>query len=198
MKTLRLAACAILFATPWGAVQAQFGQDDDPVREDEIESKETLLRIRIGIRVRAVGGPCGGLFATVPVPLEWPEQEVRIVDEEMSQHVRSVNYRTTYDAAKQMLITIPNLPAGETASVLITFEVTRHSIIPPTDTEGFVIPKDSKLPRELRRYLGDSPYIEVRHHEMREAAIVEGKESGDYVFDYDPIAWKLRQKDRRL
>ena len=30
--------------------------------------------------------------------------------------------------------------------------------------------------------------------EMREAVVVTGKESGDYVFDFDPIAWMLRKE----
>ncbi len=33
--------------------------------------------------------------------------------------------------------------------------------------------------------------------EMREAAIVAGKENGDYVFDFDPIAWML-QREKEL
>lgn len=176
MKIITFVMGAILFAIPCGAVHAQFGQDDDPVREGDAEARETLMRIRIGMTVRAVGGPCGGLFATVPVPLEWPEQEVRIVDEEMTDHIRSITYRTTYDAAKQMLITIPRIRSGDSAEVLITFEVNRHSILPPTETEGFVIPDSSDLPRELHRYLGESPYIEIRHNEIREAAREVGGE----------------------
>jgi hypothetical protein len=31
--------------------------------------------------------------------------------------------------------------------------------------------------------------------EMREAAVVAGKENGDRVFDYDPVAWMLRRRE---
>ncbi len=31
--------------------------------------------------------------------------------------------------------------------------------------------------------------------ELYEAAIVAGKENGDYVFDFDPVAWLLRGKE---
>ncbi len=31
--------------------------------------------------------------------------------------------------------------------------------------------------------------------EMREAAVVAGKQNGDYVFDFDPVAWMLHGKE---
>ena len=44
--------------------------------------------------VTAEGGPCTDLYATLPVPDEWPEQKVRIVAEDVSPGVRNLRYRT--------------------------------------------------------------------------------------------------------
>ena len=45
-------------------------------------------RFRIGIIVRAQGGPCEGILATTPIPIEWPEQQVKIIEDDLSASVR--------------------------------------------------------------------------------------------------------------
>src|SRR5688572_24656796 len=72
-------------------------------------------RVRVGVTVTAAGGPCKGIVGTTPVPIDWPEQSVKIVDEETSPFVKSVRYRVVAGGVKQMLIEIPQLPAGEEA-----------------------------------------------------------------------------------
>jgi transglutaminase-like putative cysteine protease len=97
----------------------------------------------------------------VPVPTDWPEQQVRIVDEAISPAVKKVRYRTLGSGVKQMTVQIPSLRGGEGAHALVTFEIDRHVILPPENPETFQWPED--IPRELRVYLAPSPYIEVRH-----------------------------------
>src|ERR1044071_5459548 len=40
-------------------------------------------RYKVGLTITAPG-PCGGVFGTVPVPTDWPEQQVKIVAQEIS------------------------------------------------------------------------------------------------------------------
>jgi hypothetical protein len=153
---------------------AQFGEPAQPaeVRLD----KPFTQRYQVGVVVKAIGGPCLGLYGSVPVPTEWPEQQVRVVDEDVSPFVRRVTYRDL-DGVRQMLFSIPQLPAGEIASALITFEITRSSSLPPQDTSRFVIPANA--PRDVRYYLAASPSIECRHESIRSKVkeIVDGKET---------------------
>ncbi len=144
------------------SASAQFGRRKVPqaVRPD----KELTQRWQVGATIQAVGGPCWGLIGTASVPTEWPEQQVRIVDEDVSQYVDRVNYRNTSDV-RQMVFSIRQLPAGQTANVLITFEVTKNSVLAPNNPERFVIPKNA--PREVRIYLAASPQIDVRHSSIR-------------------------------
>jgi len=123
---------------------------------------------RVGLKITASGGPCHGLFATVPVPTEWPEQSVRMVKEDLSPHVRRVSYRTLDGGVKQMLVSVPILRSGEVAQAIVTFEVDRRSITAPQDTSGYQIPK--RLRRQLKKYLGPSPLIESRHRSIRALA----------------------------
>lgn len=127
-------------------------------------------RIRVGIVITAASGPCKGIVGTTPVPIDWPEQTVKIVDEESTPFVKNVGYRMVAGTVKQMLVDVPQLPQGQEARAIVTFEVTRHAMLPPDDTSVYVLPNMRKLDRQVRTYLGDSPYIESRHAKIRSLA----------------------------
>jgi hypothetical protein len=108
--------------------------------------------------------------ATLPVPADWPEQQVRVVTEDLTPSVRDLTYReiTGGGGLKQMVVEIPQLAAGQEARALVTFEITRRALAPPADTSVYSIPK--KLSRELLLDIGPSPYIESRHPKIVAAA----------------------------
>lgn len=142
---------------------------------------------RIGVVVRATGN-ITGIVATTPVPTDWPEQKVRIVDEAISPQAK-VTYRTLEGGGvKQMVVSIPRLAAGEEASAVVTFEVTRLDMNEPASTDGYRAPR--KLTRDLKKYLLPSPYIESNDAKVRQLApqIVAGKETAwlqtEAVFDW--------------
>ena len=122
---------------------------------------------RVGFRLTANGGLCQGLYATLPVPTDWPEQTVRVVNEEISRHVKRVRYRMIDGGVKQMQVSIPQLASGETAQVLVTLEVDRRQILAPNAAETDALEVPQRLSRELRKYLAASPYIESRHQKIR-------------------------------
>jgi hypothetical protein len=117
-------------------------------------------RYRVGLVVTAVGGPCRGLYATLPVPAEWPEQKVRVVAEDVSPTVRGLRYRTLPGGVRQMIVEIPELPAGDKARAVLTFELDRFALVPPESTAGLREPEHPS--RELKAHLGPSPYVESR------------------------------------
>jgi len=119
------------------------------------------MRWRVGVSVTAAGGPCQGIVASFPVPVEWPEQEVKVVNEEVSPLVKMSEKVT--DGVKQMVANIPQIPPGEEAKVLITYEITRRAIVAPSDTAQYRVPETRKLDRTLRPYLAPSPGIECRN-----------------------------------
>ncbi len=105
-----------------------------------------------------------GIVATVPVPIDWPEQQVQIVKEDASPTVEKIDYRTLSGGVKQMVVTIPRLGNGQTARALLTVEVIRHDQLPPEDTSVYTIPK--KLDKDMSQYLAPSPYIESKHQKI--------------------------------
>lgn len=149
---------------------AQF-QEGDPAGSPLGESR--VQRWRVGVVVTASGGACRALRGSIPVPTDWPEQRVRVVEEDVSAEAR-VTYRMVQDSVKQMLVSIRYLPAGAEAKALVTLEIERSAQLPPENTDIYVLPDPKKLDSSLRRrlapYLAPSPYIESRHARIKDLA----------------------------
>jgi hypothetical protein len=130
-------------------------------------------RYKVGAKIVAKGGTVRNIRIMVAVPLECPEQEVHVVEEDFSPHIESVEFRQLPDdkraepGARQMLITISQLPPRQEAHALITYEVVTRAILPPEDTASLKIP--AKPDRQLKPYLSASPFINVNHRKIRDA-----------------------------
>jgi hypothetical protein len=158
-----------------------------------------IQRYRVGVRVVAEGGPCRGLYATLPVPAEWPEQKVRIVEEDFSRGVRGPQYRMLGDGVKQMVISIPSMTAGSGEQAILTFELERAAILPPENTEQWKIPE--KPSRDLKQHLGPSPYIETRDPKIvRFAKDAAGEHEGWRRVEaiYDAVREKVEYRNGDL
>ena len=139
--------------------------------------KELVQRWKVGMKITAPAGPCAKIYGTATIPTDWPEQQVRLLEEDLSPEVKDLAYRTLDNGVKQMRVSIPLLNAGQEAHAFVTVEVTRRSILGPDDPTQFTIPK--RLPRDLGKFLAPSPKIESRHGKIRTLArqVVKDKES---------------------
>ena len=151
-----LAYAWILFLLTAASAFAQF-KDADPEGAKMGDAK--VQKWRCGITISASGGPCKNIVGYAPIPIEWPEQQVSIVKEDVSPGVK-IGYEDREGTAKVMTIRIPQLAAGQEVKAVVTLEIRRNAILPPDDTEGFVLANPKKLPADVRRYLGPSPLIE--------------------------------------
>lgn len=163
---MRIQFALLLLACALASASRAIAQFDEPTASAGLGEAHTS-RYRVGVKIGAGASPCRGLVATVPVLADWPEQTVRVDTEEVSDTAQT-QFRMLDGGVKQMLVSIPQLPAGQTAQALVTFEVTRHAILPPSDPSIFVLPK--RLPLAVRKYLGVSPQIESRHAQIRATA----------------------------
>ena len=166
---LLLAALAIVALT--GPARAQFAAPEAGSAAPTLGDARTQ-KYRVGVMVVAEGGPCRGIYASLPVPADWPEQKVQVVQEDVSPDVRSLRYRVLPGGVKQMVVEIPDLPAGDKAHAIVTFSLERTSIMPPADPSPLSIPQ--KPDRALRAFLGASPYIETRHPKILKLAKATG------------------------
>ena len=125
-----------------------------------------VTRYRISLSVTAKRGAVRDVFATMAVPIVCPEQEVELIDEDISDNVRSHDYRFLKGGeARQLLVRAPFLSNKAEAHAILTFEVRTRILLPPEETSELVIPK--KPPREFKRYLGKSPFIETKHSKFK-------------------------------
>ncbi len=122
-----------------------------------------IFQFRIGAVVTARNGACRDIQAMVAMPLECPEQSLKLINTEVTPQVAPLDERELQGgAAKQLLISIPYLEANDKARVVITYEVTTRPTLdlPPELAESLVIPK--RVPRDMRRFIGPSPFIESK------------------------------------
>ncbi len=125
-----------------------------------------LGQYRVGVSITARQGAVQNIVAMVAVPLECDEQTVQIVDEDITVHCSDVDYRLLREGgARQLLVRIPYLPAHEKAHAIITFDVGTNTILPPTKTDQLTIP--TKPSKQLKQYLGRSPYIETGNSKLK-------------------------------
>jgi hypothetical protein len=195
-------ATALLCLALVACARAQFEQDTSKSAAagsngPKMGSAQTKT-IKIGLKIKAVGGPCRGIVASVPIPTDWPEQKVKAGEEDLSPGIHHVTYRTLEGGVKQMIITIPTLAAGEEAHALVSFEVTRSSLDPPEDTSIYKECAKEKLPKEVLPFLGPSPLIESTHPKIAALAkeTTEGKSDWEKLEAiYDTTREKIKYQN---
>jgi hypothetical protein len=163
MRKLSIVALALILSAACVPAGAQF-KDANP---GAIKMGETHVeRWRAGVVVKAGGAACKGIVGYMPLPTEWPEQQVKTVSQEISPTAH-VTYQTADGTVRVMVVRIPTLPANGTAKAVLTLEVSRSTQLPPPSTRDFVLPDSKKVDRTVRPYLSPSPKIEYTNAKIR-------------------------------
>ncbi len=105
------------------------------------------------------------VVATVPIPLDWPEQRVKLVKQDISEEVR-VEYRSIDPGLRQMVVRFPKIPDGEELHAILTLQVPKYSLAAPGRFLKFRIAKSP--PAAVKKYLQPSPLIESQNGKIRE------------------------------
>ena len=115
-----------------------------------ILGKATSHKYRAGMIFRAAAnGTCSNVIGTAPVPMDFPEQKVRTLEEEFPRVAR-VDYRDVKEGgARQLVFKMRELKAGQGVQATALYEVVRYPLLPPTEPEIYEIPK--KPTTEIRR-----------------------------------------------
>lgn len=148
----------------------------DEINGDEVEAGESLLSYdspqtqtwKMGLILETGTTPCGNILSTFPVPTDWPEQKVRLVDQEVDAQVTYWRPRELAGGVKQVVLGMNQVPAAAEVKLLLTFEIDRSRILGPEKTEHLEIPK--RISRDLRFGMGNSPFIDASHPRIKSAA----------------------------
>lgn len=131
-------------------VNAQNGADEKPEEVGETRlSYETpqVQNWRIGL-VLKTPVTCTNVFATFPVPMNWPEQKVTVTGRTIDSQVTAWDTRELGGGVKQVMLKMARVPAGSTVEMTFNIAIERSRIIGPTQTDDLVIP--AKAGRDLR------------------------------------------------
>lgn len=111
---------------------------------------------------------CTNVLATFIVPMEWPEQKVTLLRQDIDPAVSNWEVRDLPGGARQVVVRMARVPAGATVNATFEFQIDRSRIIAPEQTDDLVIP--ARPDRDLRMFLGNSPYIDASNGRIRAAS----------------------------
>ena len=120
-----------------------------------------------GLEIEATD-KASGITATVPIPMDWPEQTIRLMDDHRTDGVGKFKHRDVTKEAKQLQFNVNRISSEQNAVAFQRFEVLRRPIIKPEQPQQLKIA--DPVPGKLKRFLKPSPYIESRHQHIRDIA----------------------------
>ena len=114
---------------------------------------------RAGIIIEP-GSAIESALITIPVPMEWREQRIISVSEESmgAQLASRIEYRPLQGGAMEMRLHLGQIRPTQPLEIVVAVELQNYELLPPENPSQYVIP--SRVPPEIRQYLGPSPTIE--------------------------------------
>lgn len=133
-------------------------------------SDDQVSTWEFGLIIRAAGS-AKGITATVPIPMDYPEQTVRELLEHKSEQVGRLRQSSPTRETRQLTFNVNRLADSqpeESAEAWLRFEVAKRPQIRPEDTSKFVLA--DPVQGKLKQFLRASPYIESTDRRIREIA----------------------------
>ena len=104
---------------------------------------------QVGFQALAVKKSATQVLITLPVPAEWPEQSVSVVEETIPTDMGNIRDRELNSGVKQLVVTVPRLRTGTEVKMLMTYQMKTSQINPPPDTTCLLYTSPS--PRDKRQ-----------------------------------------------
>lgn len=181
MKNSTLAiVCAVCLGASNLFAQFRFQTQDAPVVAGPKlgASRSQIWRAGIVIDPKA---PLQDVTVLVPIPMDWPEQKVLGVSEEIVPGAK-LSYKVHDDGAKEAVFVIDKMRSVRRTTLVVEVELLNYELLPPDNPDDYVIPK--RTPRGLERYLKPSPSIEC--DDRRFAALFK-KLTGNKTSDWAKV-----------
>ncbi len=201
----RIVVISFFFVLYCPTVSAQFQFGDaggksqyGPRRGESIEQVW-----RVGLTVLP-GAQLENVSAMLPIPMDWPEQEVRGIEEEKldAAMTGSIRYEQIDAGAREMVLQLGRLRPHRKVEIIVDVKLVNYELLPPSNPDDYVIPK--RIPMALRRYVKESPYIECKERIFQKMFhdITRDKKSGweeveaIYAFVQNNVKYDEAQKFR--
>ncbi len=121
-------------------------------------------RLKVIIRVEAPDGAVRNVVATGPIPMDWPEQRVRLISQKISAQGKCSE--TVFKGQAALLkFQVPTIPKGGSAFVERLYEITRFRTRFTIAGEELKLPHG--IPQELKEQVaGLAPGVEIQSPQM--------------------------------
>ena len=144
-------------------------------------SKSRTYHMRLVIQVNAPRGALQKAIATGPIPIDWPEQQVKLISERKTPGTITREVKTTGQAT-MLVCQFPNIPVKGSGIVERIYELTRSQLVFDLPTEKLDRPK--KLTGLPKIHMGGAPGVEVfdrrlkkLHQELARPQATGGKQA---------------------
>ena len=174
LLTIRCGLLCAAIVSLMSAGTSAFGQGTKDDAQDKSETTAVApalqyvapkqIEMLVGVRLSPADLNMTSTIITTVFPAAWPEQTVEVVEvgiPPVFQH----GFRDLPGGNKQLLLQAAFLPARSTIEATIKVRVEKSHTVGPTETDQFVRPK--RPGRDLKNFLGNSPFIETTSTEVK-------------------------------
>lgn len=122
---------------------------------------------RVGVVIKTGRQPIKDVLNYIPIPQQWPEQEVRIFNDEVPGNFE-VQEVEQLQGLQRLVLHGRSIEAKQTVVALMTYSVTTKPINLPSDTSIFRLPDHKD--KEVKGFLMTSEGINFRNKKLRKQA----------------------------
>lgn len=134
-------------------------------------------RLKVIIRIEAADGAVKNVIATGPIPMDWPEQRVRLISQKISPQCK-VSEQILKGQAALIKFQVPQIPKGGSVFVERLYEITRYRTKFVLSAEELKFARG--VPAELKdQVAGAAPGVETKSPQMIELSEALRKVSQD-------------------
>ncbi|MFK7737505.1 MAG: transglutaminase family protein [Pirellulaceae bacterium] len=163
-------------------------QADDVAVDRSSEAPESPLsfvapkpiEMLVGLKLTAGDGNMIGTYAMTAFPANWPEQKVEVLQVNVAPPFRH-DFRELPGGNQQLLLRAQVVPANAVIEATVHLRITKSHIVGPEDPTHLTVPR--RLPREMKQFLGKSPYIDTGTSELKK--IVREVSDSDPLTDWE-------------
>ncbi|HMP80384.1 MAG TPA: transglutaminase domain-containing protein, partial [Pirellulaceae bacterium] len=128
------------------------------------ESRPQHFRWKVGAKVTGGSARSQDVIVVLPVPTDWPEQRVELIDQQVSPQFQNFSFRTVVPGATQVVARTPVLTPNQELEIVLTFSVEVTPISVPTDTDALRVPQ--RIGKELKPFLENTREVSYRNSKL--------------------------------
>jgi hypothetical protein len=129
---------------------------------------ETPQKFRWRVGAQIMGGPEGRskeLFVSIPVPTDWPEQRVVLVEQKVAPQFQQADFRVIDQGVTQFVAVLPTANPNQTYEISLVYEIEVHPMAAPQDPASYRFPRKA-VPKIIRPYLTDGIEINWKNRKL--------------------------------